>query len=65
MTISGRVPTVFFQNLLQLATQNGKKMKGPTLFKLSQHHVNNWEASKLFLRTTFFSMSVSNLFRYG
>jgi hypothetical protein len=65
MTINGRVPTISFQNLHRLAIQSDKKMKGPTLFKLSQHHINNWEVGKLFLQTTIFSLSMSNLFRYG
>jgi hypothetical protein len=60
MTINGGVLIASFQNLLKLAIQSGKKVKGPTLFKLSQHHTNNWEAGKLFLRTTIFSMSMSN-----
>jgi hypothetical protein len=49
LTINGKVPIVSFQNLRKLAMQSSKEMKGPTLLKLSQHHINNWEADKLFL----------------
>jgi hypothetical protein len=67
-----QLPIVYMQNFIMpidlnswFITHCGKKVKWPLVFKLTQLHTNNWEASKiLILVIVFFPLNV-HLRGYG
>jgi hypothetical protein len=54
-----QVPSTFTPNVIRPTDANswptfhcGKKVRRPLVFKLTQQHTNNWDASKLFNPST-------------
>jgi len=46
-------------------TCGGKKVKQPSVFKITQQHTNNWEAGKLFLQCIIFIVVDVTPLEYG
>jgi hypothetical protein len=53
---NSHVPIVNYHNPMRLAdascwptTHGGKKVRWPSMFKITQQHMNNWEDGRLFL----------------